>query len=175
MRTLWIGCMGLGLFLAGGERQQGAAQEPKPAPPPAVKPPVPAPGTVPPPPPRPVVPTPPAVPVPPPPVTPVPPGVVPPPPVVPVPPPAVYAPNLNLISSFGRPASSYVAVGLRDSDPGRRVKALYALGRLGPDARGAVPEMLDVLKNERDLSVRRAYVWALRQIDPAAAAAVGGR
>jgi hypothetical protein len=65
---------------------------------------------------------------------------------------------------FGKTANSYVA-GLQDSDPGRRVKALFALGRLGQDAQASVPEMLKTLQDERDLSVRWAYRWALRQID----------
>ena len=78
-------------------------------------------------------------------------------------------PNNNPLS-YGRPISSWVDQGLKDNDPGRRVKALYAIGRLGPEARAAVPDMLKDLRNEKDLSVRMAYAWALRQIDPRAAA-----
>ena len=81
-------------------------------------------------------------------------------------------PNNNP-SSYGRPISSWVNQGLKDNDPGRRVKALYALGRLGPQAQAAVPDMLKDLRNEKDLSVRRAYAWALQQINPAAVAASG--
>jgi hypothetical protein len=75
---------------------------------------------------------------------------------------------------FGKTTNAYVD-GLKDSNPGRRVKALYALGRLGPDAEASVPEMLKALQDETDISVRRAYLWALRQIDPYGAAQAGGR
>jgi hypothetical protein len=75
---------------------------------------------------------------------------------------------------FGKTTNTYVD-GLKDADPGRRVKALYALGRLGPDAETSVPEMLKALRDETDISVRRAYLWALRQIDPDGAARAGMR
>ena len=75
---------------------------------------------------------------------------------------------------YGKPANAYVK-GLKDTDPGRRVKALYALSRLGPEAKGSVPEMLKIIKDEKDISVRRAYLFALKKIDPAAAGKVGGR
>ncbi len=83
-------------------------------------------------------------------------------------------PNSNPLS-YGRPISSWVGQGLKDNDPGRRVKALYAIGRLGPEARVAIPDMVKQLGDEKDLSVRRAYAWALRQIDPRAATAASGR
>lgn len=182
MKKLWIGCLGLGLFLTGADQTAANAQEPKPAPPaPAVKPPAKTEGTKPAPaappaakppaappaakPPVIVTPAPPVI------VTPTPPRPAPLPPIAP--PPAVVA-ALNRTTSYGQPLSSWVS-GLKDNDPGRRVKALYAIARTGADARAAVPQMLKELQDERDLSVRRAYVWALQQIDPAAAAVAGGR
>ncbi len=88
---------------------------------------------------------------------------------------AAQEPLPNNPLSYGRPISSWVNQGLKDNDPGRRVKALYAIGRLGPEARAAIPDMVKQLRDERDLSVRRAYAWALRQIDPSAAVPVSGR
>ncbi len=88
---------------------------------------------------------------------------------------AAQEPPPNNPLSFGRPISSWATQGLKDNDPGRRVKALYAIGRLGPEARAAIPDMVKQLRDEKDLSVRRAYAWALRQIDPSAAVPVSGR
>lgn len=87
---------------------------------------------------------------------------------------AAQDPLPNNPVSFGQPLSNLVTQGLKDNDPGRRVKALYAIGRLGPQAQGAIQDMMKQLRDERDPSVRWAYAWALRQIGPAGPVPVSG-
>jgi HEAT repeat protein len=54
---------------------------------------------------------------------------------------------------------------LRSRDSSQRIRAVKALGNLGPAARFAVPNLLDVL-NDPDGDVRRAAIAAIRQIVP---------
>ena len=68
--------------------------------------------------------------------------------------------------SFGKPVSAWVK-GLKDPDPGRRVQALFAIGRAGPMAGGSAPEILKALKDEKDPSVRMALQWVLTQLNTA--------
>jgi hypothetical protein len=70
---------------------------------------------------------------------------------------------------------------LRDPSPALRIYAGGKLGRLGPGAKGAVPALVELLHDasaERDgegfrLNVRPTVAWALRAIDPQAAAEAG--
>ena len=53
---------------------------------------------------------------------------------------------------------------LKDRDPGERLKAAEVLGRFGPDARSAVPDLADTLLKDSDESVRKAVAESLQQI-----------
>ena len=53
-----------------------------------------------------------------------------------------------------------------------RASALHALGRIGPDARDAIPTLLELMKSEDPL-LRKLAGDALRKIDPEAAKQAG--
>ncbi|HLJ94744.1 MAG TPA: HEAT repeat domain-containing protein [Gemmataceae bacterium] len=59
---------------------------------------------------------------------------------------------------------------LRDPNPSIQVQGAFGLGRLGPEARSAVPALMEALK--RDRLVRQHAALALGQIGPAASDAV---
>jgi HEAT repeat protein len=61
---------------------------------------------------------------------------------------------------------------LKDPDSGVRRNAAEALGRVGPEARPAVPLLVQALKDE-DSDVQDAAAEALKRIDPAAAKNAG--
>jgi HEAT repeat protein len=64
------------------------------------------------------------------------------------------------------------SAALRDKDPHQRTLAAFFLGHLGPEARGATPALVTVLKDENE-RVRAAAATALKRIDPEAAARAG--
>jgi HEAT repeat protein len=53
---------------------------------------------------------------------------------------------------------------LRDPDPELRWRAAEALGRIGPGARDAVPDLTAALKDP-DEAVRRWAAWALGRVE----------
>ena len=59
---------------------------------------------------------------------------------------------------------------LRDSDPAVQTQGAFGLGRLGPQARSAVPALIEALK--KDANVRQNAARALGQIGPEAKEAV---
>jgi HEAT repeat protein len=83
-----------------------------------------------------------------------------------------------------REAVSFLRDALNDRDSGVRVAVTEALGRIGPEARLAVPALLRLWENKdgsADMTVQYAVAGALWRIDPIAAARaraflqVGGR
>jgi HEAT repeat protein len=64
---------------------------------------------------------------------------------------------------------------LRDADPDVGADAAYALARIGPEARAAVPALLDTLrrKDPGGGRLREAAADALGRIDPEAAGNAG--
>jgi HEAT repeat protein len=72
-------------------------------------------------------------------------------------------------------AKTAVLIGnLHDKNAGIRAGAATALGELGAQAKGAVPELTQALK-DNDESVRRHAAAALMKVDPAAAVSAGLR
>jgi HEAT repeat protein len=58
-----------------------------------------------------------------------------------------------------------------DTDPNMRYYAAQSLGSFGPEAKAAVPDLIEALKDE-NRTVRMGAGYALAEIGPAAAAAV---
>jgi HEAT repeat protein len=92
---------------------------------------------------------------------------------------------LGAIGQLGQPAKQAAAPVLiemlEDRDPAFRGFAAYGLGRLGPDARDAVPALIEALKDEErvdwgqidgHLKVRDRAIEALAAIGPAVAPAI---
>ncbi len=74
------------------------------------------------------------------------------------------APARNLLASFGPHVVPFLAKALRDNDAARREAAADALGRIGPPARAAVPELLAALK-DKSPAVALMAAMALAQVD----------
>ena len=60
---------------------------------------------------------------------------------------------------------------LRDAAPGIRAQAALALGRIGPEAKAAIPDLVPLL-NDPDHAVRAAAAGTLGHIGPQAEAAI---
>jgi HEAT repeat protein len=75
---------------------------------------------------------------------------------------------------FGKSLSTWME-GLKNPDPGFRILSVYAIGRMGGDAADAVPKLLKAYQEETDQSVRMGWAWALKRVDPEAAAKAGIR
>ena len=69
-------------------------------------------------------------------------------------------------------ALSILCEGLKDSQPPVRRWSAESLGNLRGDAKGAVDDLVRVLKDE-DATVRKTAAEALKKIDPTAAAKAG--
>jgi HEAT repeat protein len=63
---------------------------------------------------------------------------------------------------------------LKDDDESVRYRVARALGHIGPDAKAAIPALIEALK-EPDARVRVAAAEALMEIDPEAAKKAGVR
>jgi HEAT repeat protein len=74
------------------------------------------------------------------------------------------APVRELLASFGPDVVPDLAKELRANDAARREAAADVLGRIGPPARAAVPDLLAALK-DRSSSVALVAAMALAQID----------
>lgn len=70
-----------------------------------------------------------------------------------------------------RPVSAW-AKQLRDKDGGTQIEAVRALAAVGPEAKSAVPELVELLTTAEP-NVQDAVVHALEQIEPAPAARLG--
>ncbi|MGH7411264.1 MAG: HEAT repeat domain-containing protein, partial [Candidatus Methylomirabilis sp.] len=66
---------------------------------------------------------------------------------------------------FGSRAAPLLAQTVTDADPNVRWAAASALGEIGPEAKDAVPALLQALRDPEDM-VRGSVRYALRQIDP---------
>jgi HEAT repeat protein len=64
-----------------------------------------------------------------------------------------------------------IAKQLKNADPAVQTTAAQILGTIGPDAKGKVPDLLEVLKSQ-DLIAVGTTIWALGNIGPAASKAV---
>jgi HEAT repeat protein len=62
---------------------------------------------------------------------------------------------------------------LKDPDASVRLGTADALGLLGPDAKSAVPALLEVWRSDPDRTVSPFAAFALKKIDPEAAAKAG--
>jgi HEAT repeat protein len=83
----------------------------------------------------------------------------------------------RILGEFGAAARGAVPGLVRllaGLDPGDRMHAASALGAIGPDAKLAVPSILDVWRDPHEASfVREAAAIAVKKIDPQAAAREG--
>jgi hypothetical protein len=70
----------------------------------------------------------------------------------------------------GKTVSQWIEA-LKDKDKGTRIAAAFALGKIGPAAKDAVPALIEALK-DKDRDVRSTAAQALSGIGPAAKAAV---
>jgi HEAT repeat protein len=70
-------------------------------------------------------------------------------------------------SRIGKDAVDPLTVALKDDAPRVRARAAEALGRIGPDARKALPRLLQVIANEREpAEVRAAAEEARKKLEP---------
>ncbi|MBW3598196.1 MAG: HEAT repeat domain-containing protein [Planctomycetes bacterium] len=70
----------------------------------------------------------------------------------------------------GRPQITLALLPLLESeDADYRYRAAYALSLIGPDARPAVPSLLELIRREQDEETRTEAIRALREIDAQAA------
>ncbi len=74
------------------------------------------------------------------------------------------APARNLLASFGPHIVPFLVKALRDNEAARREAAADALGRIGPPARAAVPELLAALK-DKSPAVALMAAMAVAQVD----------
>jgi HEAT repeat protein len=72
------------------------------------------------------------------------------------------------LGKLGKPAGGALQAVLKGADRDVRAAAAYALGRIGPDARDAVPALLEMSRSD-DAYARLAATQALKKIDPQAA------
>ena len=70
----------------------------------------------------------------------------------------------------GKPVSEWIA-RLKDEDDSVRLKAAMSLRQLGPEAKAAVPALVECLKDS-NASVRCESAFALQRIGPAAKPAI---
>lgn len=77
-----------------------------------------------------------------------------------------------LLPRFGKAAVPHLVAALKSSREYQRQGAAEALGDIGPDARDAADELLRVLKEDPNLTVRAAAGLALGQVAPARTEAV---
>ena len=76
-----------------------------------------------------------------------------------------------IFSSMGFAQVEDFTSKLKSPDAATRKGAAYSLGRMGPTARAAVPELITALK-DTDQNVRRSVAIALGNMGPAARAAI---
>lgn len=76
----------------------------------------------------------------------------------------VAAEALEILASLGAPAVEQLTEALQK--PEMRAMAAAVLGHIGPDAKAAVPSLLDLLKTEKDPTNRRELLLALCSIAP---------
>jgi HEAT repeat protein len=62
--------------------------------------------------------------------------------------------------------------GLKSEDVGVRRRAIFDVGRVGPEARDAVPALIEILLSEEEEYVRQAAAHSLGRIGPDARAAI---
>ena len=86
-------------------------------------------------------------------------------------PPEVRWKGLRALWRLGERAVPTLTQALRDEDPAVREFAADALGRIGPAAEAAVPELLRAIAGDFDSSVRQAAARALAAIGSGAARA----
>lgn len=67
------------------------------------------------------------------------------------------------LAKLGPAAVEPLTGALKDSLPERRAGAAYSLGLIGPPAKSALPQLLDLLDDE-DLDVRRQAAYAVNRI-----------
>jgi HEAT repeat protein len=75
------------------------------------------------------------------------------------------------LAKFGAVAVEPLVKALKDDSAGRRAGAAYALGQLGSQAKPALPQLLELLKDEQ-VEVRRQVSFAISRIVPVKGAAV---
>jgi len=91
---------------------------------------------------------------------------------------------LQRIGAAARAAVPALIDVLKDPDVEARIRAADALGGIGPEARAAVPALIDALQDEGAIvsgggwdryteTVKGTAAWALKRIDPEAAARAG--
>ncbi len=82
--------------------------------------------------------------------------------------------GFEILNSEAAPAVAALVHLLHTEDPMARIDVIYALGKIGPAAKDAVPDLLTHL-NDEHANVRNAVTNVLKQIDPEAAAKAGIR
>ena len=76
------------------------------------------------------------------------------------------------VRAMGSSAVPYLVAALGSEAPRTRFDAAQALAKLGPEARGALEPLIEVVERDRDYSVRACAAAALGAIGPPAAAAL---
>jgi HEAT repeat protein len=69
------------------------------------------------------------------------------------------------LAKIGPAGVEPLIAALGDTSAEKRAGAAYALGQIGPPARGALPKLLDAL-DDKDLDVRRQASYAISRLVP---------
>lgn len=72
--------------------------------------------------------------------------------------------NLEALKKMGKPAVPMLEMELKSQEIGYRIKAAWALGKLGPVAFGAVPDLIKSL-DDQDMIVRFEAINALSELN----------
>ena len=73
---------------------------------------------------------------------------------------------IQTLGRVGEPAVAHLIPYLKDNDVNLRMATTDALRTIGPDAKKAIPTLMDMALNDGNPNVRHRAVWAVGQLEP---------